>query len=350
MSPVVSASGDAMQLREARRAARTSDAARRPRARSRAVALPSHAQRHRAGERRNVGTKRESTSTASMRRVPWSKSMTPNASRLSRTRSLVAIRQDRADAAEDDERARVRADLVEDRELDIDHHRRAPVDLHQGAEEVAAAARREQRRQAARATSLTRCSGSLGNRTFLQRAAGERGAFIARSSNVRWIASMPPMPRSVKPRPIGIGWKSSAVMKTSSEKPFLAVGIACRDEPDRLQGRGRSGASGPARRRRACCAASWNRRPPPVTKPESTSRASHPAAADAESEVDEARGSILARGLLRSIATRTPSLLDARIDGPEPRAEGGADLERESASSPIGLSRRSPQPHATRGS
>jgi hypothetical protein len=42
-------------------------------------------------------------------------------------------------------------------------------------------------------------------------------ARIASSSNVRLIAIMPPMPRSVAPMPTGIGWKSSAVMKTISE-------------------------------------------------------------------------------------------------------------------------------------
>src|SRR4029078_8449240 len=63
---------------------------------------------------------------------------------------FVAFLQDQADAPEDgDAVALVLADLVEHRELEIDYHRGAPVDLHQRAEEVAAAFQREESRQAA---------------------------------------------------------------------------------------------------------------------------------------------------------------------------------------------------------
>ena len=58
--------------------------------------------------------------------------------------------------------------------------------------------------------------GSLGN-SSVPSVLFRRPARIASSSNVRLIATMPPMPRSTHAMPIGIGWKSSAVMKTMSE-------------------------------------------------------------------------------------------------------------------------------------
>jgi hypothetical protein len=58
--------------------------------------------------------------------------------------------------------------------------------------------------------------GSFGN-SRLPRAPFLSPSSIASSSNVRLMATMPPMPCSVKPRPSGIALKSSAVMKTISE-------------------------------------------------------------------------------------------------------------------------------------
>ena len=45
---------------------------------------------------------------------------------------------------------------------------------------------------------------------------------------------MPPMPRSVKPRPMGMGWNPSAVMKTSIEKPLLPSGGRVATSPNAL--------------------------------------------------------------------------------------------------------------------
>ena len=90
---------DALERREAggRREARVEPADRQHEARRRRRSPA------RSGGRPVIGNwcaSRESTSTASIAAVPSSKSMTPIASRLRRTRSLSARRQQRGDAAQ----------------------------------------------------------------------------------------------------------------------------------------------------------------------------------------------------------------------------------------------------------
>ena len=101
---------------------------------------PARAQRHRAGERELV---RPGASRPARRRspaCPASKSSTPIASRLSRTRSLSRRRQERADRARATSSRWRAPNSRMSAEIELDQRRRDPADPHQQPEQIAAAA------------------------------------------------------------------------------------------------------------------------------------------------------------------------------------------------------------------
>ena len=181
---------------------------------------PAHAHRHAAGDRELADEPRVVEHGVERDR-PWSKSITPSAFICSRIRSCFSLGMMAASRPRTISRVRLPSSRM--RRVHRHDRRRAPA-------RSAAPGRTgncPRRAGTPRSNVLRICAafriGSAGNSTASS-VLVFRPARRNSSSQVRLSASRPPMPVSVKPRPSGIGLKSSAVMMMRNEKPFAPSG------------------------------------------------------------------------------------------------------------------------------